>query len=157
MLLKNLHWLSLHQGDSSLSDNHLLPALKQNHGGHKLHAGMQCLFNQCSAPPTPLCNEKFNKRYITKTSFDRQVETILIWRPTTDNTDFNQQRIQKLVPPHEKCINCGGDYVGKWRDSSTINCDNLLLEKIRDPKHVLSKFICDRSSYTGLHQITKNF
>jgi len=69
--------LSLHQDDSSPSDNHLLPALKQNCGGHKLHAGMQRLFNQCSAPPTSLCNEKFNGRYTTPTSLDRQVETVL--------------------------------------------------------------------------------
>jgi len=154
--LKNLLWLSLHQHDSSLRDNHLLPVLKQNYGGHKLHEGMQRLFNQCSVPPTSLCNEKFNGWYTTPTSLDRQVETVLTWRPTTDNTDFHQQRIQKLVPLHEKRINCGEGYVGKWRDSSTINCDNILLEKIRDPKYVFRKFICDRSSYTGLHQIAKN-
>lgn len=69
--------LSLYQDDSSLSDNHLLSALTQNHGGHKLYAVMHCLFNQCSAPPTSLYNEKFNGSYTTATSLDRQVETIL--------------------------------------------------------------------------------
>ena len=142
--LKNLHWLSLYQDGSSLSDNHLLSALTQSHGGHKLHAGMQCLFNQCSAPPMSLCKEKFNGTYTTPTSLDRQVETILTWRPTTENTDFHRQRIQKLVPIHEKCINCGGDYVGRWRDSSTIKCDNLVLEKIRDPNYVfVNLFVTD--------------
>jgi len=123
--LTNLLWLSLYQDDSSRSDNHLLPVLKQNYGGHKLHAGTQCLFNQCSAPPTSLCNEIFNGRYTTPTSLDRQVETVLTWRPTTDNTDFHQQRIQKLVPLHEKCISCGADYVGKRWGISTVNCDNI--------------------------------
>jgi hypothetical protein len=74
--------IRLRTENSSPSNYHLFPALKQNLG----------------------C-EKFKD--------DSETERVVTWWLITEDTDFYQQRTDKLAPQCDKCVSCGGDYVEK--------------------------------------------
>ena len=48
-------------------------------------------------------------------------------RSLTQDIDWYQQGTEKLVPQYHKIFGCGGDYVEKQWDRSTITCELLLL------------------------------
>lgn len=66
----------------------------------------------------PALNQNLGGR---KFKDDCEVQTLL-----TRDTDFNQQKIEKLVTRYDKSLNCGEDYVVKRKVRSTVKYEALV-------------------------------
>jgi hypothetical protein len=65
----------------------------------------------------------------------REVETVAA-RWLTHDTNFYEQRTDKLSPRYAKCFHFGEDYVENYRNNSLIK---PLVFKINNPKYMLRK------------------
>jgi hypothetical protein len=76
------------------------------------------------------------------TEVDRKVERVLTWWLTTQDMDWYQQSIEKLVPEYNRCLIWDGNYLGKYWDSGMTKSELFILGlKLKNPKYLQCKII----------------